>query len=79
VINDKLEAIAAALPRETVDEEVYRARFAAALDQRRPPAWMHELLLEADLVAGGLGTRFIPLPRAMPARATRTWRRSSPP
>jgi hypothetical protein len=61
-VRHELEAIYAELPQETVDEEVYRSLFAAALAQRCPPAWMHELLREADLVEGGLGTRFIRLP-----------------
>ncbi len=61
-VRQELAAIDAALPQETMDEEAYQARFAAALDQRRTPAWMHELLLEADLVEAGLGTRFIRLP-----------------
>ena len=63
-VRQELEAITEGLPGETSDDEAYRAAFAAALDRRGPPAWMHALLWEADAVEGGLGTRFLPVPGA---------------
>src|SRR5262249_39718314 len=46
------------------DEAGYQAAFAAALERRDPPTWMHELLLEADAVEQGYGTRFLAVPEA---------------
>ena len=63
-VRDELEAIYAELPEEPADEGSYRVTFAAALEHREPPGWMHELLLEADAVEGGLGTRFLRVPEA---------------
>ena len=63
-IQQELEAISADVPEESRDDEAYRAVFAAALDRRGLPAWMHELLREADAVEGGLETRFLPVPGA---------------
>lgn len=63
-VRQELEAISAALPEESTDEEADRAAFAAALAQRSPPPWIHELLYEADAVERGLGTRFIEVPAA---------------
>jgi hypothetical protein len=63
-IQRELEAIATELAEESLDEEAYRAAFAAAVDRRGPPAWMRELLWEADAVDAGLGTRFLPVPGA---------------
>jgi hypothetical protein len=65
-VHRELEAIYEDLAEEPEDqsEEARRALFAAALEQRDLPNWMHELLLEADEVEGGLGTRFIQLPEA---------------
>ena len=63
-VRDELEAIYAELPEEPTDEESYRSAFAAALEHRNPPGWMHELLVEADAVEGGLGTRFLRVPEA---------------
>jgi hypothetical protein len=63
-VRQELEAITEDVPEETSDDEAYRAAFAAALDRRGPPAWMHALLWEADAVEGGLGTRFLPVPGA---------------
>jgi hypothetical protein len=63
-IQQELEAISADVPEESLEEEAYRAAFAAALERRGPPAWMRELLWEADAVDGGLGTRFVPVPGA---------------
>ncbi len=63
-IRQELEAISAALPEEPRDTAAYRAAFTAALERRGSPAWMHELLWEADAVEAGLGTRFLQLPEA---------------
>ena len=63
-VRDELEALYAELPEEPADEGSYRVTFAAALEHREPPGWMHELLLEADAVEGGLGTRFLRVPEA---------------
>ena len=63
-VRDELEAIYAELPEEPADEGSYRVTFAAALEHRERPGWMHELLLEADAVEGGLGTRFLRVPEA---------------
>jgi uncharacterized protein UPF0158 len=60
----ELEALYAELPEEPADEGHYRVAFAAALERREPPGWMRELLLEADAVEGGLGTRFLRVPDA---------------
>jgi hypothetical protein len=63
-VRDELEAISAELPEEPVDEGSYRAAFAAALEHRKPPGWMRELLVKADAVESGLGTRFLRVPEA---------------
>jgi hypothetical protein len=63
-VRDELEALYAELPEEPTDEGRYRVTFAAALEHRKPPGWMHELLAEADAVEGGLGTRFLRVPDA---------------
>lgn len=63
-VGQELEAIYVEVAEEPPEEEAYRAAFAAALERRRPPAWMHELLEEADALEGGLGTRFIRVPNA---------------
>ena len=63
-VRDELEALYAELSEEPADEGSYRVTFAAALEHRERPGWMHELLLEADAVEGGLGTRFLRVPEA---------------
>jgi hypothetical protein len=63
-IQQELEAIAEDVPEEAPDDEAYRAAFAAALERRGPPAWMRELLWEAEAVGGGRGTRFLLVPGA---------------
>jgi len=63
-VRDELEALYAELPEEPADEGSYRVTFAAALEHRERPGWMHESLLEADAVEGGLGTRFLRVPEA---------------
>ena len=63
-VRQELEAIAAELPDEPPETAAYRAAFAAALERHCAPAWMRELLWEADAVEAGLGTRFLRLPEA---------------
>ena len=63
-VRQELEAIAAELPDEPLETAAYRAAFAAALERRRLPPWMRELLWEADAVDAGLDTRFLRLPEA---------------
>jgi hypothetical protein len=63
-IRQELEAIAAELPDAPAETATYRAAFAAALERWAAPAWMRELLWEADAVEAGLGTRFLRLPDA---------------
>jgi hypothetical protein len=63
-VRGELEAIYAELPEELVDEARRRVAFAAALEHRKPPGWMHELLVEADAVEGGLAIRFLRVPEA---------------
>ena len=62
-VREELEAIYAELPEEQTDEEANKAAFASAIERRSPPAWMHDLLTEADAVESGLGTRFLRLPQ----------------
>lgn len=62
-VRQELEAMYAELP-EDLPEEEYPAAFGAALERRRAPGWMHDLLREADAVEDGLGTRFIQVPGA---------------
>jgi hypothetical protein len=63
-VRQELEAIYAEVAEEPADEESDRAAFATALKRRDPPGWMHELLVEADAVESGLGTRFLRVPGA---------------
>jgi Uncharacterised protein family (UPF0158) len=63
-VRDELEAIYAQLPEEPVNDASHRAAFVGALKHCNPPGWMHELLLEADAVEGGLGTQFRRVPAA---------------
>jgi len=63
-VRDELEAIYAELPEEPADEGSHPEAFAAALEQRKPPGWIYELLVEADAVECGLGTRFLRVPAA---------------
>ncbi len=44
------------------DDTAYEVRFAAQLAQRDLPEWMHEVLVEADLVEREFGARFIAIP-----------------
>jgi Uncharacterised protein family (UPF0158) len=62
-VREELEAIYAELPEEPTDGEAYEAAFASAIERRKLPAWMHDLLKEADAVESGLGTRFLCLPQ----------------
>ena len=62
-VREELEAIYAELPEEQTDEEANKAAFASAIERRSPPAWMRDLLMEADGVESGLGTRFLRLPQ----------------
>ena len=63
-VREELEAVAAEVPDAPPGTAAYRAAFAAALERRGAPAWMRELLWEADAVEAGLGTRFLRLPEA---------------
>jgi Uncharacterised protein family (UPF0158) len=63
-IRDELEAIYAELPEVSADDASYGVAFATALERRKLADWMHELLVEADLVERGLGTRFVRVPEA---------------
>jgi len=60
-IRDELEAIYAELDDE---HGVADDAFAAALQQRDLPAWMHESLDEAHQVERGYGERYIAIPTA---------------
>jgi len=62
-VREKLEAIYAELPEEQTDAEANKVAYASAIERRRPRAWMHDLLMEADGVESGLGTRFLRLPQ----------------
>jgi hypothetical protein len=57
----ELEAIYEDLPQDQTDEE-HTAAFVAALEQRSPPEWMHEVLIEADAVEQDSGRRYLRLP-----------------
>jgi hypothetical protein len=67
-IRDELETIYAELDDE---HGVADDAFAAALQQRDLPAWMHEALDEADRVEQGYGQRYIAVPTADSGEAYR--------
>lgn len=60
----ELDAIRAELPEGSPDTAAYHVAFAAALERRDVPTWLHDALREADAVAEALGTRFIEVPEA---------------
>lgn len=65
-VQSELERIAGGIREDLVDEEARGAAIAAAVTERGVPAWMIEPLQEADRIAVGFGTRFIPIPRSEP-------------
>lgn len=58
-VREELDAIYAELPEEETDEEAYKTAFAAAIERRNLPAWMHDLLKESGAVESGLVARFL--------------------